>query len=74
MKKYNLVMTFKTKGNSKANVTVADCLPELNQAQISAVMDTILAQNIFETKTGDLVAKVSAKLVETEETDFGTLV
>lgn len=70
MPEYSLVMTFKTKGDSKASVTIKDCLPLLEKENIATIMDTIIAQNIFETKTGDLVAKVGAKIIKSESNSY----
>lgn len=66
MAQYNLVMTFKTSGGSTANLTVKDVWPLIEKANVATLMDTIIEQNIFETKTGDLVAKSSAKIVKSE--------
>lgn len=70
MAKYNLVMTFKTAGDSKANVTVKDCLPLLEKTNVALIMDTIIKENIFETKTGDLVSKIGAKIVKSETDSY----
>lgn len=67
---YSLVMTFKTAGDSKANVTVKDVWPLINKENITTLMDTIIAQNIFETKTGDLVAKLSAKIIKNDADEY----
>jgi len=38
-------------------------------AAIEAVMDTIIAKNIFQNKGNDLVEKVNARIVEYQSTD-----
>jgi len=38
-------------------------------AAIEAVMDTIIAKNIFQYKGNDLVSKVNARIVEYQSTD-----
>lgn len=38
-------------------------------AAIEAVMDTIIAKNIFHNKGNDLVSKVNARIVEYQSTD-----
>ena len=38
-------------------------------AAIEAVMDTIIAKNIFQNKGNDLVSKVNARIVEYQSTD-----
>lgn len=70
MPKYDLVMTFKTAGDSKANVTVNDVEPLISNVQVGSLMDTIIAQNIFETKTGDLVSKLTAKVITSETQSY----
>jgi hypothetical protein len=42
---------------------------EAQDAAIEAVMDTIIAKNIFHNKGNDLVGKVNARIVEYQSTD-----
>lgn len=67
---YSLVMTFKTAGDSKANVTIKDVWPLITRENIVDLMNTIIAQNIFETKTGDLVAKLNAKVIKNDADEY----
>ena len=42
---------------------------EAQDAAIEAVMDTIIAKNIFHNKGNDLISKVNARIVEYSSTD-----
>lgn len=68
--KYNLVLTFKTTSGANANLTIQDCDPNLEKTQIAALMDVIIAKNIFTTKSGDFASKVSAKIVATSQEKY----
>lgn len=68
--KFNLVLTFKTTGGSNANLTINDVDETLGKIQIGALMDLIIANNIFMTKSGEFVSKVSAKLVATQQQEY----
>lgn len=63
-----LVMTFKNEEDKNVNVRVNDPKANLTAAQVDAVMDTIIAKNVFSTTGGDLIEKVGAQIVETTST------
>lgn len=68
--KYNLVMTFKTTAGSNANITIQDVDPNIDSDEVGELMDVIIAQNVFITKSGEFKSKVSAKKVETQQQVF----
>ncbi|MBC7218219.1 MAG: DUF2922 domain-containing protein [Candidatus Caldatribacterium sp.] len=63
-----LVMTFKNEAGQNVNVRVNYPRENLTGTEVDAVMDVILAKNIFPTTGGDLVEKVGAQIVETTVT------
>ncbi|MBC7218424.1 MAG: DUF2922 domain-containing protein [Candidatus Caldatribacterium sp.] len=63
-----LVMTFKNEAGQNVNVRVNYPKDTITGEEVAAVMDTILAKNIFPTTGGDLVEKVGAQIVETTVT------
>lgn len=62
-----LLMTFKTLDGTTASLTVDEPKEGLTEAEVRAVMDNIIANNIFETKKGDLAEIKSAGIISTEE-------
>jgi len=40
--------------------------PTVTEAQVNALMDLVIAKNIFESANGDLVGKKDAKIVTTD--------
>lgn len=63
-----LVMTFRNEEGQSVNVRVNYPKANLTASQVDAVMDTILAKNVFPTTGGDLTEKVGAQVVETTST------
>lgn len=59
-----LVMTFLNREGSRASITLPSVRDNLTQAEVLAVMDTIIAGNIFTSSGGDLVTKHSAQITE----------
>lgn len=60
-----LEMTFNTElGNSKT-MRVIDAKDPLSSAEVTAVMDAIIAKNIFSSTGGDLTGKIKAQIVTT---------
>lgn len=59
----SLEMTFQNAAGKNARISVADPKDDLDAAEVQAVMDTILAKNIFNTTGGDIVKVVSATVV-----------
>lgn len=57
-----LEMVFVTEGNKEVTVAVKDPKDSLTLAEVQAVMDTIIAKNVFSSKTGDLVSVKEAQI------------
>ncbi|MGD9569357.1 MAG: DUF2922 domain-containing protein [Sedimentibacter sp.] len=62
-----LVMAFKTVEGTTSTLTVDEPKADLTAAEVRAVMDTIVAQNIFNTNSGDLIEVKSAEIITTTE-------
>ena len=61
---YILVMSFVTETGGKCNLNINGVKPEITQAEINTLMDTIITKKVFTTKAGDLVKKSSAHVTE----------
>lgn len=62
-----LVMTFKTFEGTTSTLSIDEPKADLTDVEVEAVMDTIIAQNIFKSNGGDLVAVKSAEIITTTE-------
>lgn len=62
-----LVMAFKTVEGTTSTLTVDEPKDGLTEAEVRAVMDTIVVQNMFNTNSGDLVGVKSAEIITTTE-------
>ncbi len=60
-------MTFKTLDGATTSLTVDEPRDGLTEAEVRAVMDNIIAKNVFETKKGDLIEIKSAEIISTTE-------
>ncbi|MNP02217.1 hypothetical protein D3C76_940650 [compost metagenome] len=67
---YSLSMTFVTETGDKVSMTVSGVKSDISQAEVSTLMDTIIAKDVFLTKNGSLTAKYSAQLTQREVTKF----
>ena len=67
---YILTLTFNTEAGKKASLTITDVKETITSEEANALMDTIIANNIFNTKSGGFVRKVDAKLTERKITTF----
>lgn len=65
-----LVMTFKNESGQNVNVRLNYPRENLTSEEVDAVMDTIVAKNIFATTGGDLVEKVGAYIEELSRTSL----
>ena len=65
-----LAMRFVTTSGDIATVSVRNARPDLSKEEVSTLMDTIVASDVFEVKGGSIAAKKDAKLVDTTETEF----
>jgi hypothetical protein len=60
----SLVMTFLNEEGSRASITLPAVRDNVTEMEVSAVMDAIIARNIFASSGGDLVTKHSAQITE----------
>lgn len=60
-----LKMVFATPLNKQVTLSLNNPKDNLTAAEVQAVMDTIIAKNIFMTSNGKLTAKVSARIIDT---------
>ncbi|MBL4930371.1 MULTISPECIES: DUF2922 domain-containing protein [Clostridium] len=67
---YVLSMTFVTSGGDKASFSITGVKESITEAEVSALMDTIIAKDIFITKSGSYVSKYGAQLTEKQVTKF----
>lgn len=65
-----LEMDFATELGRTITLRVPDALDTLTGAQAAALMDTIIARNIFTSTGGDLTGKTAAHIVVTDVTDL----
>ena len=61
---YTLSMTFLNMAGDKVSVSIAGARPNVTQIETSALMDTIIAKDVFGSAGGSLIAKYSAQLTE----------
>ncbi|WP_338025781.1 DUF2922 domain-containing protein [Clostridium rhizosphaerae] len=66
----SLVMTFLNEEGARANIILPGVNDNISQQEVSVVMDTIIAGNIFSSTGGDLIAKHSAQITERNVTDL----
>lgn len=68
----NAVMTFKDIAEKKFNLTIRDVKEEVTKTELNALMDYLITNKIVKTMSGDVVEKVSAKVVlkESENIDL----
>ena len=67
---YTLSMTFVGANGEKSTISITGVKEELNQEEASALMDTLIEQDIFVTKNGNLVSKYSAELIKRQVDKF----
>ena len=67
---YILTLTFMTEGGKKSSLTITGVNSSINADDANSLMDAILDNDIFETKSGAFVSKVEAKLTERKITTF----
>ena len=63
-------MTFVNISGDKSFISITGVRPDVTQSQTSALMDTIIAKDVFRTDGGSLTAKYSAQLTERAVTKF----
>ncbi|GEQ21770.1 MULTISPECIES: DUF2922 domain-containing protein [Clostridium] len=67
---YTLSMTFLTESGEKSTLSVSGVRSDITQAEANTLMDAIIAKNIFQTDSGDLVKKSSAQLTQKQVTKY----
>ena len=65
-----LVMTFKTTDDKKVSLTVYNPREDLTEEEVKTAMELIKEKNIFAPGGADLASLVSAKVVETDTTNY----
>lgn len=63
-------MIFKDSGGSNFTIRIPDPKDDITEEEILEAMDTIIQQNIFQGRTGDLTNKVDARVIETNISDY----
>ena len=61
---YVLLMTFITESGLKSNISVSGIKPDLSQAQVNSLMDTIIQKDVFLPSAGALVKKSGAQITQ----------
>lgn len=65
-----LRMVFLNALNKQVTVSLNNPKDTLTAAEVQGVMDTVIARNIFTSSGGDLVSKVSARIIDTTTNDL----
>ena len=65
-----LRMTFNNASGAAVTITLPQPKASLTAAEIEAVMDQIIAKNIFLTSGGELISKRDVKIVDTTTDDL----
>ena len=65
---YILQMVFLTDANEKWTYSISGVKPSITDENVSAIMDIILANDVFVTKKGALASKYSAKITQRQVT------
>ena len=67
---YSLQMVFITETSQETSITISEVQPNLTNTEVVFLMDTIIANNVFETKKVALVSKYSAQVVQRKVTKW----
>lgn len=67
---YILSLTFLTENGTKSTFTINGVKSNLTKIEVSSLMDTIIAKDVFLTSAGALVSKSSAQLTQRQITKF----
>lgn len=65
-----LELLFKTSDGRTVRITLRDPIEPVDPVTVGSVMDTILAQNIFQTSGHDWVSKAGARLQDRTVTEI----
>jgi hypothetical protein len=63
-------LTFATAGGKTLAITLPNPKAGLTKAEVEAVMDTVIAKNVFSASSGALTAKRDIKVIYTETDDL----
>lgn len=67
---YSLALTFICTDGEKSTLTINGVKSDLTQEKIEALMDTIIANNVFFNKNGEYTEKESASLLQKTTTNY----
>ena len=67
---YTLSMVFNTEYDKKITFSINDVKPDITEAQANALMDTIIANDVFLLNSGGIKSKVSSQMVGRTVTKF----
>ncbi|WP_026889860.1 DUF2922 domain-containing protein [Clostridium beijerinckii] len=67
---YSLSMTFLTVAGEKSTLSVSGVKPTLTKDEVNALMDTVIAKNVFKANSGNLVKKSGAQVTQRQVTKF----
>ena len=67
---YILTMIFTTEGGKTSTFSITGVKPDLDGAQVLALMDLVIEKNIFLMSSGALIGKSTAKITERKVTKF----
>lgn len=65
---YSLQMTFACDNGEKTSLTIKDVKAGITKTEAFTLMDAIISNDIFATKNGSFVSKVSAQITEKQVT------
>lgn len=63
-------LIFKNQENRSTRISVDEPKADLTEVEVQAAMDNMIAENIFNTSGGDLVAVSGARIVTTQIEDL----
>lgn len=67
---YILSMTFLTSTGAKSTISISGVKTDLTKVEANALMDTIIAKDIFLVDSGSFISKDSAKLTQRNVTTY----
>ncbi len=67
---YSLLMTFINASGDKVNLSISGVKQDITEPQVSTLMDTIIAKDVFLSNGGSLASKYGAQLTQRQTTKF----
>lgn len=61
-----LEMTFKSQKDTKSRISIDNPRTDLNEVEVKAAMENIIAKNLFSTTGGDLTTVAGARVITTD--------